>query len=133
MSDFLAVYFLLWIAGGATVVSLIWRYWVLYIASGLAWAIVSFYSLINSHGGNRFVMAFTFFCLAMSLVMFLAYYWIPRMRMKKGEYTPFNTAEDWETPEGRKQHEVLWGKPHKAEEEEQLSKSQRRKKGEWVE
>lgn len=132
MDDFVAVYFLLWIAGIGTIVSFIWRYWVLYIASGLAWGVVAIYSLIHSHGGADFVWAFTFFCFAMAFVMMFAYYWIPRLKMKRGEITPFNTDEDWETKEGREQHSKMWGKPHKVQEAEDLSKEQRRKKGEWV-
>lgn len=133
MDNFLAAWLFLNLGFALMVVGLIWRYWFLYIASGLCWGIAGIYSLIVSHTGEVYVWAFAFFCLAMSILMFWANWLIPRKFMKRGEYTPFNTAEDWETKEGKQQHDKLWGKSHKEQEiQQEVSKSERRKAGEWL-
>lgn len=132
MTNFLAAYFFLWLAGGFTVGALVWRFWPLYIASGFAWAAMAFYAIRYSHAGDLIVWALSIFCLAIAILMFFGNWWIPK-RIDRHDYSQFSTTEDFASPKEVKQHEKMWGKKYGTDDErKEAEKEARRKKGEWV-
>lgn len=132
MTDFLASYFALQLAFALMICCFIWRFWPLYLASGLCWGVTALYSLIHSHAGEIFVWAFSLFCLAMAFAMFFGNWWIPKKYMQKDEFSQFSTFEDWETGQQKRNFAKSWGKPLTDAEKKQKEKDDRRARGEWV-
>lgn len=74
MTDFVAAYFMLFMAVALMVIGFMFKHnWVLMLSGGF-WVICGIYYLANA-GGINFIYGLGWFCVAVSLPLFLSYLW----------------------------------------------------------